>query len=109
MIIVLNKKATKEQIQKASEELETYIKVVVDVKKNIGAIGGKFHADAEKILLREGSLQRDLWGGGLDLKSGKFDMQAIINIRPEQRNDSMEILDPVFRKRFLEISEKLLK
>ncbi len=36
-------------------------------------------------------------------------MQAIINIKPEQGNNSMEILDPALRKRFLEISEKLLK
>lgn len=109
MIIVLKDKATKDQIDEASREFLTYIKVVIDIKREIASIGGKFHADAEKILLEDGSKQDDLWGGGLDLKSGKFDMQAIINIRPGQENDSMEILDSDIRKKFIKIAEKLLK
>lgn len=108
MIILLDKKATKEQISQASEEFETYIKIVVDIKKKLGAIGGKFHADAEKILLENGSSQNDLWGGGIDLTTGKIDMQAIINIRPNMGNDSMEILDTNIRERFNEIAVSLL-
>lgn len=109
MIVILKKKATKEQIIKASEEFKTYIKIVADIEKEIVAIGGKFHADAEKILLENGSLQDNLWGGGLDLLSGKTDMQAIINIRPSKNNDSMEILDPKIRDGFNRITEKFLK
>ena len=107
--MVLINKATEKQIREASEEFVTYLKIVVDVEKEIAAIGGKFHADAEKMLLENGSKQNNLWGGGLDLKSGKFDMQAIINIRPEQGNDSMEILDPDVRKKFIAVAEKFLK
>ena len=109
MIIILEKKATKEEIKKASEEFKTYIKIVADVEKEVVAIGGKFHADAEKVLLENGSEQKNLWGGGIDLTSGKIDMQAIINIRPGVGNDSMEILDPEIRRLFSGVTEKLLK
>lgn len=109
MIIILERKATKEEIEKASEEFDSYIKVVADIKKEIIAIGGKFHADAEKILIENGSAQKNLWGGGFDLSSGKIDMQAIINIRPGEGNDSMEILDPDIRKVFTKVTENLLK
>ena len=50
MIIVLSKEASKEDIQNAKKEFGNYIKVVADTEKSIVAIGGKYHADAEKIL-----------------------------------------------------------
>jgi Protein of unknown function (DUF5674) len=109
MIIVLTNKATEEDIKKASKEFKSYIKVVADIEKSVAAIGGKFHADTEKILIENGSIQNSLWGGGYDLYSKKVDMQAIINIRPKTGNDSMEILDPEIRKLFTKIVERLFK
>ncbi len=98
--MVLTKKASKEEIEKAKEEFGNYIKAVVDIEKKIVVIGGRFHADAEKILIEKGSVQQNLWGGGIDPVTGKIDFQAIINIRPKQNNDSMEILDQNIRKTF---------
>ena len=109
MIIILTEKATKEDLKSATKEFGDYIKIVADLEKEIVAIGEKFHADAEKVLIENGSEQKNLWGGGLDLHSGRVDFQAIINIRPNQNNDSMEILDPEIRKVFQQISEKFLK
>lgn len=108
MIVILGSKVTKDQMSKASEEFGSYIKIVVDLKRKVGAIGGKFHADAEKVLLQQGSNQDDLWGGGMDLSTKKIDMQAVINIRPKVGNESMEILDPEIRKQFSEIVVNLL-
>lgn len=108
MVLYLERKATKEDIRNASQEFGDYIKIVVDIERGVIAIGGKLHADAEKILIRTGSPQRNLWGGGLDLNSKKIDTQAIINLRPRQGNDSMEILDPEIRKKFIEIAEHFL-
>lgn len=109
MIIVIQKKVTKEELEKAKEEFKDYIKVVVDIEKQIAAIGGRLHADAEKILLEQGSLQVNLWGGGFDLQTDLLDTQAMINIRPNQNNDNMEILDVEIRNKFLKIAERLLK
>lgn len=91
---------------KISEEFGDYVKVVVDTEKEIIAAGGKLHADGEELLLGEGSRQENLWGGGIDLLSKKIDCTAIINIRPNQRNDSMEILNSTLRKRFFKIVKK---
>ena len=38
------------------------VKYVVDVERGVVAIGGELHADAEQVLLEQGSRQADLWG-----------------------------------------------
>jgi len=109
MIVILNRRATPEEIKQASEYFKDYIKIVVDIEKEIIALGGKLHADAERVLIEKGSNQENIWGGGLDLKTKDIDSQAIINMRPNAGNDSMEILEPVIRNKFLEIARKLLE
>lgn len=66
-VLLLKEKPTEEQFSQISEEFEEYIKVVVDVEREIIAAGGKLHVDCEKLLLENGSKQENLWGGGLDL------------------------------------------
>jgi len=109
MIVYLDRKATKEDVQKASEEFGDYIKIVVDIENNILAMGGKLHADAEKVLIENGSSQENIWGGGYSVTSRRIDTQAVINIRPRQGNDSMEILDADTRRIFIEIAERFMK
>jgi hypothetical protein len=38
------------------------VKLVVDIKRQVVAVGGELHADAEALLLEDGSEQDDLWG-----------------------------------------------
>jgi hypothetical protein len=109
MIVILEKKATKEDFKKAGQEFGDYVKIVIDIGKGIVCLGGQFHADAEKVLLEKGSKQKDVWGGGLDLKNGHIDTTAIINIRPLLGNDTMEIVVPGIREAFLKLAEKYLK
>jgi len=104
-IVVIDKEVGKEDIKKASEEYVLYIKIVVDIESRIIAIGGQWHADAENILIENGSTQKSLWGGGIDLSSKEIDYNALINIRPQQGNDSMEILDKEIKRKF----EKIVK
>lgn len=77
------------------------VKVVVDVRRRVVAVGGELHADAEALLLEHGSRQTDLWGAnyypGLG-PSGCIEFTALINIRPAQANRSMEIQDPDVRE-----------
>ena len=46
----------------AEEQFGDWIKAVVDVSREVMAVGGDLHADDEAALLADGSGQRDLWG-----------------------------------------------
>lgn len=108
MLLLISKKATKQQIQDIAEDFGGYIKVVVDIQKKILAGGGGMHADAEKLLLENGSKQENLWGGGLDLETGEIDFDSLINIRPHQSNPSREVLSSTIRSKMIEIIENLV-
>ncbi len=94
-----------EDIQKLSKELDGYIKLVADIKKEILYGGSRLHADSEKILIDTGSLQENVWGGGVDLISKKIDCSAVANIRSSM-NPSTEILNPDTRQKFIKIVKK---
>lgn len=99
MLILIDKKATKEDIQKASEDLDGYVKFVVDIEREILTIGGARHFDGEQMLLKEGSSQSNLWGGGYDLEGELLDYESMINIRPNDNNPSREILSLEIRSK----------
>ncbi len=105
MRITKSKPFTKEEIAKLSEIFEVYIKTVIDVKKKICSAGCDRHFDSEKKLLEQGSLQADLWGGGIDLETMAIDYNSMINIRPNQNNTSNEIQDPKLRKEFEQLTK----
>ncbi|MDO8498496.1 MAG: DUF5674 family protein [bacterium] len=109
MLLIITSKADKETLQKVAEDLEGYIKFVVDVEKGILTAGGLRHFEGEELLLKEGSKQDNLWGGGLDLETGEIDFDSMINIRPTQGNPSREVLSEVVRKKVEEIVRTLLK
>lgn len=106
---VIGKKASKEEIEKMARHFSGYIKVVVDVEKGILCGGADRHADEEKILLEKGYEQKNLWGGGLDIKTGEIDYNSIINLRPNQDNQSRDILDKGIRDKFAKIVKELLQ
>ncbi len=108
MILIIRKKATQEEMNKMAEDLDGYIKVVVDVELGILAGGGKRHFDAEQVLLEEGSAQEDLWGGGYDLEIKQIDYNSMINVRPRQNNHSRDIMSSEIRTEFDVIVKKLL-
>ena len=109
MIIIFKKRATEKELKKVAEDFdEIYIKVVVDVERQILAAGGERHFDAEQKLLGNGSKQVDLWGGGVDVKTREIDYNSMINLRPNQNNMSREIMSGEIRKTFSEIVERLL-
>ncbi len=108
MIILLDKKISPDQLKCVAVDLDGYIKFVVDVRRELMAAGGTRHIECEEILLKDGSRQKDLWGGGYDLESGGMDFDSMINIRSAQGNTSREVLDPKVRKAVEEIVNKLL-
>ena len=77
------------------------VKVVADTRRRVIAAGGELHADAEQLLLEEDSRQVDLWGANYYPGRGPdecIEYTALINIRPNQDNPSMEIQDPGTRE-----------
>lgn len=108
MLLLISKKATKQQIQDMAEDFGGYTKIVVDIQKKILAGGGGMHTDGEKLLLEKGSKQENLWGGGLDLETREIDFDSLINIRPHQSNPSREVLSSTIRGKMIKIIENLL-
>lgn len=85
----------------AKEYYEDLIKGVVDIKRQVIALGGEMHADAEDVLLKNGSKQSDLWGFNILLDKAKEDClmyESFINIRPRDNNKSLDVKDPVIRE-----------
>ncbi|MFH1022970.1 MAG: DUF5674 family protein [Planctomycetota bacterium] len=108
MLIIVRSKAEPVTLEKVAEDFAGYVKVVVDMERNILAAGGKRHIEGEEILLKDGSRQEDLWGGGLDLASGEIDFDSMINLRPRQ-NRSREVLSEGIRNQMEAIIRNLLK
>ncbi len=78
------------------------VKFVVDIEQQRIAIGGNMHADAEHVLLEQGSRQSDLWGANYYPGRGEsecIEYTSLINIRPAVGNPGMEIQDEVIRRR----------
>ncbi len=98
-IHILRDRATPQQSAEMLQELQTYIKLAVDVERQILAGGGEWHADCEQLLLRDGSRQEDMWGADWLPNEKEVRCEALINIRPHQNNRSMTIQDPALRSR----------
>jgi hypothetical protein len=109
MIHLLKSRATKEQIDEMSEMLEVYIKLAVDIQRDILAGGGALHADCEALLIADGSNQQDIWEADWIQSTQEVRFEALINIRPHQNNPAMTILDPAVRDRVAEITRHLLE
>ena len=88
----------KELIDIAENQFGDFVKAVVDIEKEIMAIGGELHADEEALLLQGGSNQENLWGINLHLNKSNdefIEFNSMINVRPSQNNRSrgVESLD----------------
>lgn len=109
MLLLVTSKIAEADLQKVAEDLNGYIKVVVDIERGILTAGGTRHAEGEDLLLKNGSNQQNLWGGGLDLETNEIDFDSMINIRPNDGNSSREVLNESVRKEMATIIRSLLQ
>jgi hypothetical protein len=109
MLSIIREKADEKALKRIAEDLDGYVKVVVDIRRKILAAGGKLHTDGEKAMLEDGSKQADLWGAGIDLETDEIDFDSMINLRPSQKNASREILDQHIREQAESIIRNLLR
>lgn len=87
------------------------VKLVVDVRREVVAVGGELHADAEQLLLEQGSRQADLWGANYYPGCGAencLEYTALINIRPSQGNPAMEVQDAETQQSIRSIVSRLV-
>lgn len=97
--------------QIAQNQFGDFAKAVVDVAKGDLALGGELHADAEAILIANGSQSQNLWGINLypDLGPGNLiEFDSLINIKPQLGNRSRNVEDSEIRSRIRTIVEKLI-
>ncbi|MEX2007449.1 MAG: DUF5674 family protein [Candidatus Levyibacteriota bacterium] len=109
MIITKKEPYTEAEIEELKEKFGSYIKTVIDLKKKICSAGADRHFESEKILLEQGSIQQDLWGGGIDLETKTIDCNSFINVRPADNNKSNELLDSKKRREFEKITKYFFK
>ena len=112
--IVSDQISTEEIRELAQEFYVNMIKGVVDIEKEVIALGGEYHMDANVFLLEKGSKQENVWGFNIHLHKQKdseewIEYTSLINIRPNQGNRSMEIQDEDIRQKIKEILNKLIK
>lgn len=95
----------------AAEGFGDMVKAVVDVRRNIMAIGGDLHSDEESVLLDDGSLQNDLWGINLypaEQTDDWIEFDSMINVRPTQGNRSRSVDDPAMRTEIVRVVHALV-
>lgn len=82
------------------------IKFAVDVDRRWVALGGELHADAEAVLVEQGSKQSSIWGGNYfpGLGEGEcIEFSSLINIRPGQGNRGLVLQSEELRARVREL------
>lgn len=109
MIITKNSPFTKEEIKRLSEEFKTYIKTVIDIEQKVCSAGANRHFENEALLIKQGARQSHLWGGGIDLKTLTIDNNSMVNIRPNDKNNSNEIQNPKTREAFEKLTKYFFK
>lgn len=105
MTILTSKPYTSEEIEQLKELFEVYIKTVIDINRRICVAGMDRHFEGEQMMLEKGSLQSDIWGGGIDLETMEIDYNSFINIRPYDNNLKNEIQSESIKQKFKELTE----
>jgi hypothetical protein len=108
LVFTDTEKASKDDIQVMMEAQVAYVKIAVDIRENKLAGGGEFHADCEASLLQLGCKQEFIWGADWIPDTQEIKFEALINIRPRQRNPSTTVLDPKMRDKIESIARPIL-
>lgn len=112
-IILIDKPLTKAELKQiAIKRFGDMVKAVVDIEKQIMAVGGDLHADEEAFLLERDSKQEHLWGINLYPNLELPDMvefDSMINIRPGQNNRSRGVESIDLQNQILGMVKKLVQ
>ena len=111
MKIVKDRINRAELAELAKEIFGDFVKAVVDIKREVMALGVELHVDAEAALLDDGSAQADLWG--INIYPGQtiedwIEFDSMINLRPAQGNRSRGVEDEGTRQKIKAVVKKLI-
>jgi len=104
MIITQSTPFTTTQIEQLKQQFDIYIKTVIDIENKICSAGMDRHFEGEQILLKHGSKQSNIWGGGVDLITKEIDYNSFINIRPNDNNPKNEIQSEKIKKEYKKLT-----
>ncbi|MDO8570054.1 MAG: DUF5674 family protein [Candidatus Daviesbacteria bacterium] len=105
MIITTTKPYSLEEIKQLKEQFEVYVKTVIDIEQKICSAGMDRHFEGEKILLKQGSTQSNIWGGGIDVETKEIDFNSFINIRPNDNNTKNDIQSEEIKNKYKKLIE----
>lgn len=101
-----------EIIEIASKGFGDLVKAVIDVEKEIMAIGGELHADEEVLLMEQENSKREYtWGINIypkKLKEEMIEFDSMINLKPSFGNHSRDIENTEIKEKIKEIVQKLI-
>jgi len=109
MVIILDRKITPEEFKKAREVYGDYIKTVIDIEKNILAVGGEYHIDCEDVLIKNGSKLENLYGGGYRISTKEVEYMALSNFKPNLNKTTYEIMNKKIRDKLYKLTKEFLE
>jgi len=97
----------------ARDSYGDFVKAVVDIQRQLMAMGGEMHADDEALLIDDGSGQSDLWGINLYPEEhgsdGFIEYDSMINLRPRQGNRTTGVDDRATREKIAAVVARLVQ
>lgn len=111
IVIVKNKIEIKKLKNIAENQFGSLVKAVVDVEKEIMAIGGELHSDEEVLLSEHGSKRENTWGINIYPEKSENDwieFDSMINIKPQYKNNSRGVKNIDVQNKIIAIVNKLI-
>jgi hypothetical protein len=110
---IVKDKISLEELKKMADKIfGDFVKAVVDVEKKLMVVDAGLHADQEALLLKQNSKQENLWGINLypdEVGKDWIKFNSLINLRPNQGNQSRGVDNPKTRKIIIKIVNQLVK
>lgn len=109
IIRIIDKPITRAEASLIAKEFYgEMVKGVVDVEREVIALGGEWHMDANTRLIEHGSKQHAVWGFNFYPDENRIEYTSLVNIRPAQHNRKIEVQDEALRKKMEQIIRKLI-
>jgi hypothetical protein len=108
-VLILREPPTDRQLAELLEPFGNFIKLAVDIRRELVAAGGELHYDCEQMLLEDGSQQPDVWGADWEPETRRVYFESLINIRPKQQNPGSEVVSPQLREQIERIVRQVFE
>ena len=95
----------------AKDQFGNLVKAVVDIEKEIMALGGELHSDEEVFLSERGSKRENTWGINIYPENPEKDwieFDSMVNIKPQFNNRSRGVENVDIQEKIKIIVNKLI-